>query len=196
LLAAFGLNAEAIEELQAILRIAEAHGVDSARMTLDFGLGRGLSYYTGMIFEIYTYDEQLQLCGGGRYDDLVTALGGRQPVPASGFSYGLERVVAAAAMVAEQSIAGVVVAATDEASYPYALRAAARLRELGWQVHVDVRARNAAANLRDAERRGVIALVNVGIDQQQHETVLWRNLPGREEQYIALADLPKVPKHG
>ena len=55
---------------------------------------RGVSYYTGLVFEIYvdTDEGPLQLCGGGRYDDLARGLGAREPVPACGFSYGLERV--------------------------------------------------------------------------------------------------------
>jgi histidyl-tRNA synthetase len=94
LLDEFGLPASALDSLRAIVDAVAAHRVSEAKIVLDFGLGRGLHYYTGAIFEIYDQDD-LQLCGGGRYDDLVTALGGRQPVPASGFAYGLERVVLA-----------------------------------------------------------------------------------------------------
>ena len=94
LLDEFGLPANALDPLRAIIDAVAAHRVADAKIVLDFGLGRGLHYYTGAIFEIYDQDG-LQLCGGGRYDDLVTALGGRQPVPAVGFAYGLERVVLA-----------------------------------------------------------------------------------------------------
>src|SRR3954454_425517 len=100
LLAALELPSAALDELRAILSAVAAHRVPDAQIVLDFGLGRGLHYYTGAIFEIYDQDG-LQLCGGGRYDDLVTALGGRQPVPAVGFAYGLERVVLASRPTAD-----------------------------------------------------------------------------------------------
>ncbi len=195
LLQAFDLSTEAIDELWAILRLAAVHGVPEDRIVLDFGLGRGLNYYTGMIFEIYTNDGELQLCGGGRYDDLVMALGGRQPVPASGFAYGLERIVAAIEPEPQHVRADVLVAATDDTIYPYALRVAQALRMRGWAAQVDVRGRHLAANLRDADRRDVAAVVTVGPEELSREDVLWRSLPGRDVQRIIFAELPGVPSH-
>ncbi|HWQ14967.1 MAG TPA: ATP phosphoribosyltransferase regulatory subunit, partial [Roseiflexaceae bacterium] len=156
LLRAFDLPAGGLDELRAILELVAAHGVPAGRLVLDFGLGRGLHYYTGAIFEIYSADG-LQICGGGRYDDLVTALGGRHPAPAVGFAYGLERVVAASSLALEQWPAActVLVAAADDASYPYALQVAAALRARGYVALADVRGRALAGNLRDAARREV-----------------------------------------
>lgn len=180
-----------LEELQAILRLVVAHGVDERRLVVDFGLGRGLHYYTGVIFEIY--DEQgMQLCGGGRYDDLVTALGGRRSTPAVGFAYGLERVVAAASPVASPTTPEVLVVATDDAAYAYALQTAARLRERGWVATLDVRARSAASNARDAARRGAAALVTVGSEDAARNEVVWRDLANHLEQRMQLEELPRA----
>ncbi len=129
LLQEFALPIAALDELRTIIGVVAAHGLASERIVLDFGLGRGLHYYTGMIFEIYDRNE-MQVCGGGRYDDLVTALGGRQPTPAVGFAYGLERVVAGAEqpLGADQAPTEILVVAADDASYPYALQVAQALR--------------------------------------------------------------------
>ncbi|NJM07668.1 ATP phosphoribosyltransferase regulatory subunit, partial [Candidatus Gracilibacteria bacterium] len=143
---------DALAELQAVLALLKAHGVRDERLVIDFGLGRGLHYYTGLIFEIYDA-EQLQLVGGGRYDDLVSALGGRQATAAAGFAYGLERVVAAALRSAaprEAVVREVLVAAVGESSYAYALHVANTLRQHGFVVSVDVRDRSVSSNLRDA----------------------------------------------
>ena len=69
-------------------------GVDPATVRLRPRMGRGIDYYTGFVFEIHdgTGSAVSQLCGGGRYDDLVETVGGPEPVPAVGFSAGLERV--------------------------------------------------------------------------------------------------------
>ncbi|MCB1016352.1 MAG: ATP phosphoribosyltransferase regulatory subunit [Acidimicrobiales bacterium] len=69
-------------------------GVDAAAVRLRPRMGRGIHYYTGFVFEIHdgTGSPESQLCGGGRYDDLVESVGGTEPVPAVGFSLGLERV--------------------------------------------------------------------------------------------------------
>lgn len=177
LLLEFELPNSAIAELRTILQLLEAHGIKQDDLELDFGLGRGLNYYTGMIFEIYDADD-LQLCGGGRYDELVTTLGGRQATPAIGFAYGLERVVAAAGKQEVKPARDVLVIAQDDKTYPAALTAAAQLRRQGWIVHLDVRGRSAALNLRDAERRGISAALIVGTADGE---LLWRDLRTREE---------------
>lgn len=191
LLGEFGLPTTGLAELRTIFMLALAHGVSDERLVLDFGLGRGLHYYTGTIFEIYA-DDELQLCGGGRYDELVSALGGSQSVPAIGFAYGLERVVAAATgQAAEQIHNNVLVVATGDEIYPYALQVARVLRNAGYTALVDVRKRSLAGNLRDAARRDVDYVAIVGTDQQARNEVLWRDLHSREERPIALIDLPK-----
>jgi histidyl-tRNA synthetase len=195
LLEEFGLPAGALEPLRAIVHAVAAHRVPDARIALDFGLGRGLHYYTGAIFEIYDRDG-LQLCGGGRYDDLVTALGGRQPIPAVGFAYGLERVVLASAPATDdrRREAEVLVVPAEEGVYAYALEVAQALRGRGYIAAVDVRARSVASNLRDGARRGIGAIAVVGAAERADAAVIWRDLATREERRITLSELPQVDR--
>lgn len=183
----------ALGELRAIVDAAAAHNLPADRLVIDFGLGRGLHYYTGLIFEIYGADE-MQLCGGGRYDDLVTTLGGRQPTPAVGFAYGLERVVAAAPPAAPARQPEALVVAADDASYPYALEVCAALRARGYTALADVRGRSVANNQRDAARRGAAALVLVGPAEQASRELVWRDLAARGEQRLRLDDLPAAQR--
>lgn len=69
-------------------------GVDPSGVRLRPRMGRGINYYTAFVFEIHdgTDSAESQLCGGGRYDDLVESVGGPEAVPAVGFSLGMERV--------------------------------------------------------------------------------------------------------
>ncbi|MDW8405985.1 ATP phosphoribosyltransferase regulatory subunit [Chloroflexus sp.] len=184
----FGNDSAAFRELQAILDLLAAHGVPNDRLVIDGALGRGLHYYTGLIFEIYDREGN-QLCGGGRYDDLVSALGGRQPTPAVGFAYGLERVMAVATMSEPAKPATVLVAAVSDDDYPYALMVAERIRAGGRAVVLDVRGRSIKDNLRDATRRGFAAAVIVGAAEREGEYVVWRDLATRTERRIALAAL-------
>ncbi len=64
----------------------------SGQVRVDLTLARGLSYYTGCIMEMTVPDLAGSLGGGGRYDGLVGMFLG-QPVPAAGFSLGLERIL-------------------------------------------------------------------------------------------------------
>ena len=195
LLGDFELRTDDLDELRTILDLIAAHGVAPERLMLDFGVGRGLNYYTGVIFEIYAPDG-LQICGGGRYDDLVTMLGGSQRAPAVGFAYGLERVVASLppALPHPERQTTLLVSAADDDSYPYAVRVAAALRALGYVAQLDVRGRGAAGNRRAAARREIDALVLVDGVHRDAGTLLWRETGAAGERAgvertIALAEL-------
>lgn len=61
----------------------------------DPTLVRGLDYYSDVVFECVDNSGRSQdsFCGGGRYDDLATHLGSKNPVPAAGFAIGVERLI-------------------------------------------------------------------------------------------------------
>jgi histidyl-tRNA synthetase len=80
-----------IADLRQIFALC-AHTSAGPHLALDRSLARGLSYYTGPIFEIRVADLAGSLGGGGRYDGLVGMFSGEQ-VPASGISLGLERIL-------------------------------------------------------------------------------------------------------
>jgi len=73
-----------------------ARGVDVARIRFATAFGRGLDYYTGMVFELHDPNGRApgQLVAGGRYDGLLTRLGAREPIPAVGFAVWVERLAA------------------------------------------------------------------------------------------------------
>jgi histidyl-tRNA synthetase len=100
-------NARRLTDLRALLPLASAQQAlqdlatlldltteapAGAHIRLTPTLARGLSYYTGPIFEIVSSDFSGSLGGGGRYDNLVGMFSGKQ-VPAVGFSLGLERIL-------------------------------------------------------------------------------------------------------
>lgn len=158
-----GLPTDQLDELRAIIELVGEQGLVPPRLVVDLGMSRGLHYYSGMIFEIEAGGPGgLQLCGGGRYDDLIGALQGagtrRSGIPAVGFAYGLERVASVSTLPLARQKPSVMVAATDDA-YARAMQAADALRTNGFRVLLDVRGRSLQANLRDAERRGCQALV-------------------------------------
>jgi ATP phosphoribosyltransferase regulatory subunit len=97
------LAAEARLALDAALDLFEsrtgflaARGVDVARIRFSTAFGRGLDYYTGMVFELHDPAGRApgQLVAGGRYDGLLTRLGAPEPIPAVGFAVWVERLAA------------------------------------------------------------------------------------------------------
>jgi ATP phosphoribosyltransferase regulatory subunit len=82
----------AIERFRARARAIQSQGIDTASVTYDAAFGRPLDYYTGLVFEIRSEDDAVVLCGGGRYDRLLTLLGAPEPITGVGFSVWLDRV--------------------------------------------------------------------------------------------------------
>ena len=107
-----GLSAAVFHDLERLFAALVEAGVDDADVTLDFGLAGGISYYTGVIFELTSQSPPvpIKLCAGGRYDGLVKALGGAD-VPALGFAYSLDNLMDA---LAQESGASAAPTADDE----------------------------------------------------------------------------------
>lgn len=82
-----GSSVEALAELKQLFSLAEKYGY-SDWIQFDASIVRGLAYYTGIVFEGFDREGKLRaICGGGRYDRLLSTFGG-EDVPACGFGFG------------------------------------------------------------------------------------------------------------
>ncbi|MBP5197463.1 MAG: histidine--tRNA ligase [Lachnospiraceae bacterium] len=86
------LDKEVMDSFKEIIAVVEACKADSFELVFDPTLVRGMSYYTGTIFEIAMPEFGGSCGGGGRYDTMVGKFTGKD-VPACGFSIGFERIV-------------------------------------------------------------------------------------------------------
>ncbi len=197
LLSSYQLDDSPLKELERLVALVEASGVDSRQITLNLALGRGVSYYTGLLFEIHAPDEEgadLQLCGGGRYDHLVRAVGGTSDVRACGFAFGLERLIPLIPRddfhIVEQRPVIVIPVGTHDLVYASAV--ARHLREEGLAAEVDVNGRGVSIGLRQAARRGAQFALIVGETEWQSNTVTLHDLESGEEQTVRREDLAEV----
>lgn len=203
LLADYGLDDTPVRDLESVLALLRAYGHRTA-ISLDLGLGRGLHYYTGVLFEIHAgttagRETGQQLCGGGRYDDLAQVLGARSPVPACGFGCGVERIAATllarGATVEEAPAADILLCGTGAVTMPDLIPVAEALRLAGWRVELDLRDRRLAANLSYAERVHIPVVAIFGDAERDAGQLVWRDLAGRTEQRPSLAELPAAPRN-
>jgi histidyl-tRNA synthetase len=194
LLQRHGLSTEPIDEVVGALELLRAYSPlgPGVEVEVDLSLARGLRYYTGLVFEIYADSEEgpMQLCGGGRYDDLARALGGREAVPACGFQYGLERLDLVTPSDRAHAARRVLVVGVTAAEHPAALHVAQTLRTLdGVAVEQDVRLRGVRSALRYADRAGIDVVVIVGEREREEGVVVVRDLRSREEARVATNDV-------
>ncbi len=169
---------EGLEELSKIASALTSLGVDEAHAVFDPSVVRGLEYYTGAVFEAELVaeilDEQGQpvrfgsVGGGGRYDDLVARFTG-QPVPATGFSFGVSRLAAALSAagrdVSAEARGPVVVIVFDQAAMGEYFAVAAELRGAGLDAEVYLGASGMKAQMKYADRRLSPAAVILGGDE-------------------------------
>lgn len=81
-----------ISEIEEVVGYLNDFGADLSKVDFDVTLARGLSYYTGAIFEVKVNNVQIgSVSGGGRYDNL-TGVFGLDGVPGVGFSFGVDRI--------------------------------------------------------------------------------------------------------
>jgi histidyl-tRNA synthetase len=156
------------------------------RYTIDPTLVRGLDYYTRTTFEFVGPDENANstICGGGRYDGLVEAIGG-PPTPGIGFGAGIERLLLA--MEREDvHVAGPaldIFLADDSAPEGFVLQALAALRRRGKACDTDFAGRSLKGQLTQWGRTAAPVLAIV---RGEDATV---RRAGSDDRTVALADL-------
>ncbi len=145
IVAASGADPAAVQRLTDLASLVGEEPSIAGRLTIDFSLARGIAYYNGIIFDIVRPDlvgiaGEEPLGGGGRYDALARALGAACPVPALGFAFTLESLLAAMPTneAASAAAEAVFVAPEDPANPAAALRTAAQLRRKGRTAVLDV----------------------------------------------------------
>jgi histidyl-tRNA synthetase len=160
------LAPDSVASLRALMQALEAFGVDLGRVTLDLGFGRGIGFYSRMIFEVVaeTPEGPVEICGGGRYDGLARVLGSERDDRGVGFAFGLERLAnvldAQGAKPRMSDAHGLIVVATDPVFGPDAARIATYLRSKGARVVLES-GKAVEAVLADAEVKGLSPVLAV-----------------------------------
>jgi histidyl-tRNA synthetase len=154
---------------------------------LNLSLGRGVSYYTGLVFEIHAQEEDgfdAHLCGGGRYDHLMSAVGNSGELNACGFAFGVERLLSLIPreILPSSVTTQALVIPVNAQNLLYALQVAQSARALGVCTEVDVADHGVSAGLQLAEQRQIRLALIVGDDEQRQRVVTVRDLVTGEEQ--------------
>jgi histidyl-tRNA synthetase len=193
-------GSEGHKELEEISSLVKSAGYGDDRIKIDPSVVRGLEYYTGPVYEAeLTFEVKDEkgnpvrfgsVAGGGRYDDLVARFTG-QPVPATGFSIGVSRLMAALKHLGKidsrPSRGPVLVTVFRDGSIAdyQKLVAALRNADIRAELYLGSRNHNLGQQLKYADRRGSPCAVIQGGDEKAKGEVLVRDL-------VAGAELAKL----
>ncbi len=178
---------QALNDLGTLLALTSDAPAGS-HIRLAPALARGLSYYTGPIFEVVSTDFSGSLGGGGRYDNLVGMFSNKQ-VPAVGFSLGLERILL---LMEERDLfpaleltAQVMVCILPHTPLPPAVRLASRLRQAGITVDVYPEQSKLGRQISAADSLQIPYVLILGPDEVERQTYTLKNLATGEQQALA-----------
>ena len=158
-------------------------------LDVDLSIVRGLAYYTGIVYELFDAKRSLRaICGGGRYDGLLAALGGVD-LPATGFGMGdvvITELLRDHALTPSptQRLDAFLVAVTAS-DVPEILRIAHALRDRGVRVEYALKAQAVAKQLKIAAARQSATAILVGPEEREAGEAVLRDLETGNEEKIS-----------
>ena len=187
-----GKESAAVTELTSLFSALEAYGI-SGWIEFDASIVRGLAYYTGPVFEAHDRAGELRaICGGGRYDKLLSTLGGKD-LPATGFGFGdmvIMELLAEKGLVPELigGVDDVVISLSPELRNA-AMSVATSLRNTGKSVDLVLEDKRLKWAFKHAERSGAQRLVMVMPDEWKEGKVKIKDLESGEEIEVSVDSL-------
>ena len=177
-------KSQAVKELRDLFALCESYGI-SSWLRLDASVVRGLAYYTGSVFEAHDRNNELRaICGGGRYDRLLSTLGGKD-LPATGFGFGdmvIMELLSDKNLIPRLSTGNEdIVIPLDKNLRHAAMEVASKLRASGRSVDLVLDDKKMKWAFRHAERTGAQRLVMVMPEEWNEGKVRIKNLQTGEE---------------
>jgi histidyl-tRNA synthetase len=180
------------ERIQQTIATLDAAGVD---YSLNFGIARGLDYYTGMVFEGFAQNlgAENQILGGGTYR--LAHLFGGDDVASCGFAIGFDRVMVSLGETQHKKDTVVAIVCTSEGRN-HALEVARVFRKAGIRSEMDLMERGLGAQLVHASKSADFAIV-IGQREAESKNVTLRNLHTGEQKILdPQSAIAEVASHG
>jgi histidyl-tRNA synthetase len=172
--------------------------VTSNRVIHDISLARGLSYYTGAIFEVKALEGTLQssICGGGRYDDL-TGIFGLKNMSGVGISFGADRIYDVLLETGKfpAELGGstkLLFANFGEAEALHCLKLLRQVREAGIAAELYPDAVKMAKQFKYADDKGIPYVAIIGGNEMQQGIVTIKDMKAGEQRAVKQEDLVGV----
>ena len=191
---------EGLDELDALAAFLADSGIPRANYQFDFAMVRGLSYYTGPIYETVVTEPKIgSLSGGGRYDELM-GLFSNQSLPMTGTSFGIERIIDVMDELAMypasigKTVTQALVTVFNRDLIGASIRVANALRAAGINAELALDADGLGKQLKYAAAKSIPFAVIIGPDETAAQSVTLRDLASGEQTVVAEGKLAEAIK--
>ncbi len=190
-----------LDEILRVLSLAETAGADPELVELDLTLARGLSYYTGTIFEVKVNNVSIgSVSGGGRYDDL-TGVFGLPDISGVGFSFGVDRIYDVMNELGlfpddTQVFSTVLVVAFDDQSWEYGWQALAGIREAGIQGEIYPEVAKPKKMFAYADKKNIPYTLIIGESERVNNTYTLKDMRSGDQTELSLEKVLEVLNTG
>lgn len=198
-LAGSDIGLEGINEVQTVINKVLNLGLESADLDFDLTLARGLSYYTGSIFEVEAKGVKMgSIGGGGRYDDL-TGVFGLKDLPGIGISFGLDRIYLVLEELdvlpsLEADFTQVLFVNFGDKEADYCLNVLSELRKAGINSELYPDSAKIKKQMNYANSKSIPYVVLVGEDEINSGLLSVKNMKNGSQSNFNLADFIKLLK--
>lgn len=188
------LAAKGFSDLDAIVNLVSGFPEVLEKMRFDLSLARGLSYYSGPIFEVVPQGVKVgSISGGGRYDEL-TSVFGVDGIPGVGFSFGIDRVYDLLSELGKtsampSSASKVLVVQFDENQVPFYLSLLSTLRKSGISCELYPEAAKLKKQFAYADAKQIPWVVVAGEDEIKENVLTLKDLGTGTQEKMGLLEL-------
>jgi histidyl-tRNA synthetase len=194
----FGISeagAKGLKDLASVFALITSYQSSLDHVEFDIALARGLSYYTGCIFEVKINNVAIgSVSGGGRYDNLTKAFGDKDNLPGVGFSFGVDRIYDAMeqlnlfpekATVSSRAL----VCHFDEEGLTYGLSVLTQLRAAGIPSEIYPDVAKIKKQLDFANKKGIPYCIVIGSEEIQSGELALKDMMRGEQEKLGVDKL-------
>lgn len=179
-------------DLTEVFDLLNQYQTDDKHVEFDIALARGLSYYTGCIFEVKINDVAIgSVSGGGRYDNLTQAFGSKEQLSGVGISFGIDRLYDAMEELnlfpKEASLSSkILVCHFDEGTRSYGLALLTQLRAAGIDSEVYPDVAKLKKQLDYANKKNIAFCLVIGEEERQSGNLTLKNMQSGEQEKLSI----------
>jgi histidyl-tRNA synthetase len=184
-----------LRDLQEVYDLLRLYGNNDEHVEFDVALARGLSYYTGCIFEVKINNVGIgSVSGGGRYDNLTAAFGDKENLSGVGFSFGVDRIYDAMEELKlfpkeTQLSSKVLVCHFDDASMQYGLGILTKIRAAGISAEIYPDQSKIKKQLDYANKKAIPFTLVIGSEEIQSGLLAFKNMESGVQQKLSIDDV-------